>query len=435
MAQAVTDLYRKRGYMVTSAYVAAQTVRDRTLRITVVEGKFSKVVVRSNTSRVADDVILEILSESLCGMSDGCRGVGPVRKAAVERAGLLVTKIPGVRATYELAPGEEEGSTSILADVTAAPRFSGSVGGDNGGLAVTGRWRASLSLAGANLLGRGDRTALSGAYSGKGFLSFAADASLPAGYRGVRVGATAAHTRYALGREFSVLDATGVSDALGLYASYPLIRAFDQAADLRAELVGKHIRNDIGILGLHAKETAAEGIVSLSGSRLDHVFTTGSTQYRLGATVGRLRLRDPVTRAFDQLTARTAGDFGKLTYSLGREEVIRPGWTAFAQVSGQYTLTNLDTVREVGSQRPAGRARLRDRRRGRRYRDPADGGVPRQRPRPPGRRATRSPWRLSMTTAGRPSTPTTGRATPGRATASWPAAALISPWSRRAAMR
>ena len=354
MAQAVTDLYRKRGYMVATAYVAAQTVRDRTLRLTVVEGTFSDVAVRSNKSAVPDAVIARTLAANLCGRAEGCRGVGPVRKAAVERAGLLVAEIPGVRATYELAPGKEDGSTSIFADVTAAPKVTGSVGGDNGGLAVTGRWRGSLSVATSNLLGRGDRTSLSGAYSGKGFLSFSADASLPAGVRGVRIGATAGHTRYALGREFSVLDATGASDTAGLYASYPLIRAFDQAADVRAEVVGKRIRNNIGILGLHAKETAAEGVVTLTGSRLDHLLTTGSTQYRLGLTAGQLRLRDAVTRAFDAATARTAGGFGKIGYSLSREEVIRPGWTAFAQVSGQWALTNLDSSEKFGLSGPQG---------------------------------------------------------------------------------
>ena len=354
MAQAVTDLYRKRGYMVATAYVAAQTVRNRTLKVTVVEGTFSDVAVRTNRSTVPNALILRTLATSLCGRSADCRGVGPVRKAAVERAGLLVAEIPGVRATYELAPGAEDGSTSLFADVTAAPKLAGTVGGDNGGLAVTGRWRASLNVTAANLLGRGDRASLFGAYSGKGFLSFSADASLPTGYRGVRVGVTAGHTRYALGREFSVLDATGVSDAIGAYASYPLIRAFDQATDLRAEVIGKRIRNDIGILDLHSKEDAAEGVVTLSGSRLDHLLTTGSTQYRLGLLAGRLRLRDPVTRAFDAATARTAGNFGKVGYSVSREEVIRTGWTAFAQLSGQWAFSNLDSSEKFGLSGPQG---------------------------------------------------------------------------------
>ena len=354
MAEAVSGLYRKRGYMVATAYVAAQTVRDRTLKITIVEGVFSEVAVRSNTSRVPDATILRTLSVNLCGQPTGCRGAWPVRNAAVERAGLLATELPGVRVTYELAAGQEDGSTSVFADVTAAPRLSGTAGIDNGGLAFTGRWRAALSAKLSNLLDRGDVTSLSATYSGKGFASFVVDTSLPVASRGLRVGASASHVRYALGREFSVLEATGVSDAAGLYASYPLARAFDRSADLRAEVVGKRIRNSIGVVNLNAKATTTQGILTLTGSRLDPWLGTGSTQVRLALTAGDLRLRDPLTRRFDTLTAKTAGTFGKAAYLLSREQGVRPGWTAFAQISGQVALNNLDSSEKFGLTGPQG---------------------------------------------------------------------------------
>lgn len=354
MAEAVSNLYRKRGYMVATAYVGAQSVRDRTLKITVVEGVFSDIVVRSNTSRVPDVTIARTLSANLCGRADDCRGVGPVRQAAVERAGLLVTELPGVQATYELAPGQEDGSTSLFADVTAAPRVSGTAGVDNGGLEFTGRWRAALTAKASNVLNRGDQTALSAAYSGKGFVSFAVDSSLPVTPRGWRVGITASRLRYALGREFSVLDATGASDAGGIYASYPLERAFDRSADLRGEVVGKRIRNTIGVVDLKARETAIEGILTLTASRNDRWLGAGSTQARLALTAGDLRLTDPASRQFDALTAKTAGAFGKAAFSLSRETVIQPGVSIFAQVSGQYALTNLDPSEKYGLTGPQG---------------------------------------------------------------------------------
>ena len=42
----------------------------------------------------------------------------------MERAGLLVSEIPGVSATYQLQPGKEPGSTSMLLDVKATKKLS-----------------------------------------------------------------------------------------------------------------------------------------------------------------------------------------------------------------------------------------------------------------------------------------------------------------------
>lgn len=351
-ADAVTDLYRRRGFMVATAYVPAQTIRDRTLRITVVEGVFSDIRVRSNTSGVPDAVILRTLSTNLCGRPDSCRGRGPVRKDAVERAGLLVTEIPGVRATYELSPGEEDGSTSVFADVTAAPKVSGTAGVDNSGLAVTGRWRGALALRAANVLRRGDQASFSGSYSGKGFVSFSADASAPVGAKGLRAGVTAGHLRYALGREFAALDATGASDVAGAYVSYPLARGFRRTADVRGDVAAKRIRNSLGVLGLDTKAISYEASAAISGSATDDA--GGTTQARVTATAGQLSLRDAVSRRFDAATARTDGTFGKIGFTVSREQAIRAGWSAFAQVTGQMALNNLDASEKFGLAGPQG---------------------------------------------------------------------------------
>ena len=151
------------------------------------------------------------------------------------------------------------------------------------------------------------------------------------------------HLRYALGRAFAPLGATGISNQAGLYASYPLVRTLTSTMDARVDLLGKSIRSDISTLSLHSKEAAGEAVASLSGSQIDHWLRTGSTQYRFAYTQGQLRLRDTASRAFDATTARTNGAFGKFNYLVRREELIIPGWTFFAQVNGQYAAANLDS--------------------------------------------------------------------------------------------
>jgi hemolysin activation/secretion protein len=189
---------------------------------------------------------------------------------------------------------------------------------------------------------------LSGVYSGSGLFSFSGDASAPVGYHGARAGLSGGHLRYALGREFAPLGATGLSDTAGGYATYPLRRTLHSSADLRLDLQGKSIKGDISATSSHSKEAAMEALVSLSGARTDSWLKSGSTQFRLVYTAGQLFLQDDAGKAFDAATARTAGHFDKLSYLLRREELIAPRWTIFASVSGQLAGKNLDSSEKFG---------------------------------------------------------------------------------------
>lgn len=343
MTAAVTNLYRERGYLVASAYLGAQTMTGGTLTVTVVEGKFSRIVVRSNKTEVSDAQILRTLAENLCRKHGDCKGVGPVRTRDVERAGLIVSEIPGVEATYEMKAGDEPGSTSLFLDAARAPRFSVTVAGDNTGFEYTGANRGTLGFSVNNLLNRGDQTTLSTTYSGKGLFSFALDSSLPVGYRGARAGVSAALLRYALGGSFAVLDATGESYTAGAYVTYPAIRSLQSSMDVRLDLVGRDIRNEIATINFQGKARSGEAMISVAGNQLDHLFRSAATQYRFAYTQGQLDIRDAGSRVFDGLTAKTNGPFGKFSYTLRREEVLVPGWTLFGQISGQYALANLDS--------------------------------------------------------------------------------------------
>lgn len=343
MAGAVTSLYRSRGYMVASAYLAAQTIKDDVLTITVVEGRIGAVRLRNNKTAVPDDQIRTTLAVNLCPDRGDCAKAPTIRQERIERAALLVNAIPGVSAKYELAPGSEPGTTDLLLDATPTDDFSITVGADNNGFAFTGRRRASLAITASNLLNRGDLITLNSSYTGKGFFSFAADASIPFGFGGARGGISGGHLRYALGREFAVLGATGVSDQAGFYGNYPVVRSLTSSMDMRFDVLGKAIRSTITTPPLRSTQNAVELMISVSGSQLDRVFHSGATQYRLAYVVGELNLRDAASRAFDAVTARSDGAFGKFSYLVQREELLAPGWTLFGRVSGQYATANLDS--------------------------------------------------------------------------------------------
>ena len=353
MAEAVGTYYRAHGFLVAQAYVPPQTIDGGMVEVAVLEGRFSDIELAANGSRISTERLLRTARLNACGQPNSCTGIGPVMQAQVERAALLVSEIPGVKATYQLKAGKEPGSTSIVLDVKPARRFSGSASLDNEGFAYTGRNRLTLAGTAANLTGRGDLTSLSATYAGGGFYSFSADSGLPLGYAGDRAGVTASHLRYALGREFAPLQASGLADTAGVYVSHPIRRTLTDSMDLRLDLQARKIQSDIGVTGGQSREAAAVALLSLSGSRLDHWLKTGSTQWRVAWTAGDLRLQDETSRAFDAAAARTAGSFGKLSYSLRREELIVPGVSLFASLTGQWTGRNLDPSEKIGLAGPA----------------------------------------------------------------------------------
>lgn len=341
IAGAVTSLYRQRGFLVASAYLPAQKIHDRTLTIGVTEGMLGAVRLRSNKSRIADDELIEALNLQLCGHGD-CQGAGPIRGAKVERAALLLSEIPGVNAKYELAPGQTPGSTDLLLDATATKPLGIVVGADNNGFAATGRHRGSLAVSAANLLGRGDLFSLSATYTGKGFFGAAFDGSVPLGL-GARGGITAGHLRYALGRQFAVLGATGRSTQAGGYTSYPLVRTLNSRLDIRMDVIAKWIRSDIVTFNFRSKAFTREGVITLAGGQRDRLLGQGVSDYRMSYTQGNLEIRGALNLELDSKTASSDGAFGKFNYMVRREQLLAPGWTLFAQMSGQIATANLDS--------------------------------------------------------------------------------------------
>ena len=351
MANAVTAYYRAEGFLVAQTYVPRQVIVGHTVDLAVIEGTFSRIEV-ANTSRVSDERIAKTIAINACGQTD-CHGQSPILRDKVERAGRLAAEIPGVAVTYQLKKGETPGTTSLVVDAKPAKRASVTLAADNNGFAYTGRERVSLGGSVSNVIGVGDLITANATYSGKGLRTYSAEASAPVGYRGARAGVTAGRLTYALGGAFQALGVKGRSDTVGVYASYPLQRNLKGSTDLRIDAVGRRIAADIATLGAHTKETAVEAVAALTGYHLDNSFKSGSTQYRLAITQGRLKLDDPASKAFDAGTARTAGGFTKVNYLVRREELITRGWSLFGQVNGQWAAQNLDSSEKFAVSGPA----------------------------------------------------------------------------------
>lgn len=148
VANKIVERYRSAGFIVSNAFLPAQTVGpDKIVQIQVLEGKIGKIIVKG-TKRYRPSVISAAAQE--------LRGK-PLLKSDVDTALLYARDLPGVTVASTFQPGENTGDTDLVMIATEAKRpVKFMLGANNYGTELTGRYRAQAGIEWANPLGIGD---------------------------------------------------------------------------------------------------------------------------------------------------------------------------------------------------------------------------------------------------------------------------------------
>lgn len=148
VADAIVERYRTAGFIVSNAFLPAQTVgADQIVQIEVLEGRIGKIIVKG-TKRYRPGVI-SAPAEKLRGE--------PLMKREVDSALLYARDLPGVTVASTFQPGENTGDTDLVMIATEAKRpLKFTLGGNNYGTALTGKYRAQAGVEWASPLGIGD---------------------------------------------------------------------------------------------------------------------------------------------------------------------------------------------------------------------------------------------------------------------------------------
>jgi hemolysin activation/secretion protein len=148
VADAMTDTYRKAGFIFGTAFLPAQTVgNDHVVEIRVLEGTLGRVIVKGNKRYRASAIAAPVLP--LKGKV--------LRKGDVDTALLYARELPGVSVSSTFQPGEKTGQTDLLMVANEAKRpYTITTGANNYGTSLTGRYRAQLGVTWNSPLGIGD---------------------------------------------------------------------------------------------------------------------------------------------------------------------------------------------------------------------------------------------------------------------------------------
>ena len=347
LADSISRHYRVKGFTVGRAYLPAQQSTDGFIQINIIEGHFSAINLK-NTSAIKTERIEQTLANNLCSVGNNKDCVGKlIQDQGLERAVLLLKDLPSVTAAVNLKPGIVTGTSELDVEVRATKPSAYTVGFDNYGSPSTGSNRINASADLNNLRHLGDQLSLGVATS---LLTTtktgSANYSMPFGYEGLRIGVSYARGQYRLGAGFSATQSHGLSNALSVYSSYPLLRSVNRSAYIRGSGEIRGAVNNVDTVGTSFKTNANVVRLGLSGDHVDSFWGGGYVVYSTTFSSGYVGNSDPSDSGVNG--ARSAGRFSKMAYSVARQQAVAGRLTFYSAINGQSASKNLDGSEQTG---------------------------------------------------------------------------------------
>ncbi len=337
MASKIADYYHSHGYIVAQAYLPAQDVKDGTVTIAVIEGRYGSITLHNQTN----------LSDSLAtGLLSGVNSGDTIAIAPLENRLLLLSDVPGVNVRSTLTPGTEVGTSDLLVDVTPGQRVSGSVEADNAGNRYTGEYRLGATVNINNPTGHGDVISLRALTSGSG-LNYGR-ASYQMQFGKATAGVAYSALNYKLGKEFEPLHAHGTAEIASVYGSYPLIRSRDTNLYALLEFDARTFQDKVDLTSAVTDKKDPVWMASLAGNHRDGFGGGGLSSYSLTQSFGDLDIETDAARAVDAATARSNGTYRKLAFNVARLQRVTDRVALYGAINGQFASKNLDISEKMG---------------------------------------------------------------------------------------
>lgn len=340
-AEKITAYYTVRGYL-ARAYLPPQEIKDNIVEIAVIEGRLEEVIPGPESESPLDFQLAKQYITASQGIGE------PVRMDRIERGMLLLNDLPGMTASSTLQPGTQEGMVQHAITLAPTPFLSGSIDLDNTGNRAPGEYRARARLDLNNPGGIGDRIAITalGAFEDSlnpntryGKIAY----SLPVGYSGLHLGASFAALDYTLGANFEAAEAEGRSTIYSVFASYPLIRQRQHNLIITATYDHKQFHDQASRVTTSNKRINA-ATLGVNGNIFDSFLDGGLTYLGINLVMGRLDLgRWQPDLDTDQASARTNGEYKKVTLNLYRLQRLAEKTSLSLSLTHQRAFNNLDS--------------------------------------------------------------------------------------------
>jgi len=346
----ITLHYRGQGYFLSRAYLPPQDASAGIITIAVQEVGLdpaeNAVAIVSDNLRLREDIARRIVLEAVPAGT-------AMRETDLERALLLLNRLPGLNAQVNLEPGSQPDTSRLLMALDEGKLANYSLGYDNAAGRYNGTDRLSVSLSLNDLTGSGDQLQILANSSNSDNTYAGFNYSRPLGYLGLQLNAGYNHLVYRLGKVLEALNFNGYSDNVNLDLSYPLKLTRLESLWLSGGFDHKSLVDRANGV------TTSNKTVQTLNLRVDwqHFHDDGLTLGGFEGRAGNLDI-DPASDAYaaDQGVngPRKNGDYQLFRYSLSRLQKVTPDLSLFAGLDGQLAANNLDSAEQLQYSGPYG---------------------------------------------------------------------------------
>ncbi len=334
LIHAVRKTYIERGYITTQVVVPAQDLKSGILRLTVVEGRVSRLVY----GVLREDKAPEIAPwgkriTAFPGVSGRVLNLRDLEQGLAQ-----INRIPSSAASVDILPGEEPG-TSIVRVIERRQRaVRASMGFDSHGQAATGRTRARANLELDNILTLND--SWSASYAGsRSSNALATTVSLPYGYWTFHNAASYSQQSAALSQVADMVTES-VTNAAAL--DRVIYRDANHVVRVSQSFAWYWSRRFINATALQEQFIAW----SRSGLAVERYFQQSRISMEAGASFGLpefARAGASSAQVAQSLTSR----FRKIDISATYITHLGSGWSFVANVTGQYSGDSLYAANQI----------------------------------------------------------------------------------------
>lgn len=343
LANELTALYRRDGYLLSRVVVPAQTIEAGRVQLQAIEGFVESVELNEEAqTRLPDQ-----LQQRILRYARRLEQEQPLSSRSLERYLLLANDLAGVELQSTLGPGTTPGATRLVLSPSYDP-VNAAVGFDNRGSDTTGPLRLQGGVFLNSLIAQGEQIGVTSTITPQDF-SQLRDLGLrvtyPVGDDGLQIGAGFSYTTVEPGGDLRQFRVSGESYNAEVGVTYPIVRSRRQNlyVDGKLAATSSTTRSDF---------TGTSTILSQDRLRVLRVGARGDRQDAQGVTLGSVELSQGLggSSSSDLPTSRAAGSTGftSLRAELNRRQQLPAGLAMEGGVRGQVATTSLLVSEQFG---------------------------------------------------------------------------------------
>ncbi len=331
IANDITSYYRNKGFILTRAVVPPQRINKGIAKIRIIEGFVSDVQLKGDVG--SPDSVLYKYAEKI-------KASKPLNAQTLERYLLLMEDLPGVEARAVLQPSPTvPGASQIIVNIKRDMLQGSAAQINNRGTRFLGQTQANAILAGNNIMGFDEQTAIrfmTTPFEPEELKYVGAHHEMQLGSEGTKLRFDGNYVKTEPGHTLEDFDVEGENYTVSASVSHPIIRSRQDNWFVNSDFyIG---RSNLTTLGANIYQDNVR--VLTTGTSYDFVDSYNAVN-RFEGNFSKGFNWFATNDSFDHSRNGGKSSFEKFTANITRIQPVYGSWSISTAVDGQYSLDPL----------------------------------------------------------------------------------------------